>query len=81
MGQPWELCILALPTCQDLLEHYFKLSPRVASMVKHGDLCSRLIGLARNGVISKVSLNEALVQLAALQPQLVEKVGSLGLVV
>ena len=68
-----------LAPAQDLLESYFKLAPKVHSMVKHGGLCSKIISMARNGVVSKVFLNEALEQLTRVQPSLLEKVGGLGL--
>ena len=49
------------------------LAPRRVSMIKHSKVAAELIGLARNGILSQVTLAKALDEFVALEPHLVAK--------
>ena len=55
---------------KDLLNSYFKLSPRLALMVRFADLARALVGHAKNAMLSHVTLVAAFHNLMVLEPSL-----------
>ena len=64
---------LTHPFNKDIMSSYFKLTPRLRSMVGHAPLADELLSLAKNGILSQVDTTRAISDMVILEPGLLGK--------